>query len=311
MSAGAATRAARPARGLPGPQPAALEVPFVAEKGAAVRRGDRQDGEAAARNALGTAARALAAAALSAAAIAGAMRAYGWATRSPAFAVTAVEFRGLVHAREEDLLGRSGLALGQNLFRADLGVAARALQAHPWVKGARLFRVPPSRVLALVQEHVPVAQVQLGALYLLDADGALFKRASAGDAVDLPLVTGLSREDVATRRPEVQLRLFAALQLLDAWRDAGLPPGQLEELRLDEDGKVTAFARDDRAGAGKLQEIRVGGRDFAQRLRKLVQVRAALARRGERAARIDLDNEARPDWVAAQLEKDSSAERRR
>lgn len=313
MSAGAATsaRAARPLRGPPGQSPAALEVPFVPEKAAAVRRGDRQDGRAAARAALGGVARALAAAALSAAAIAGAVRATAWATRAPAFAVTAVEFRGLVHAREDDLLRRSGLSPGQNLFRADLGVAARALQAHPWVKSVRLFRVPPSRVLALVQEHVPVAQVQLGALYLLDADGALFKRASAGDGVDLPLVTGLARADVAAGRPEVQLHLFAALQLLDAWRDEGLPPGQLEELRFDEDGQVTAFARDDRGGEGKLQEIRVGGRDFAQRLRKLVQVRAALARRGERAARIDLDNEARPDWVAAQLDQTSSAERPR
>lgn len=303
------TAAARP-QGAP-LGPAAAAVPFVPEKGAALRRGHRNAGPGGARAALGGLLRTLAAAALSAALAAGAVRAFLWATRSPAFALRKVEFHGLVHAREEDLLARSGLALGDNLFRADLGVAARALQAHPWVKSARLFRVPPSSVVALVQEHSAVAQVQLGGLYLLDADGALFKRATAGDGVDLPLVTGLSREDFAERRPEAQLRLFAALQLLDAWRDEGLPPSQIEEVRLDADGGVTAFARDDRAGEGKLQEIRVGTRAFAERLRKLVQVRAALARRGERAARIDLDNEARPDWVAAQLDQTSSAERLR
>jgi hypothetical protein len=45
-------------------------------------------------------------------------------------------------------------------------------------------------------------------------------------------------------------------------------------------------------------------------LRRLAQVRAALARRGERAARIDLDNEARPEWVAAQLDKEPAVHRR-
>jgi hypothetical protein len=36
-------------------------------------------------------------------------------------------------------------------------------------------------------------------------------------------------------------------------------------------------------------------------LRRLAQLRAALARRGEHAARIDLDSQARPEWVSAQL----------
>jgi cell division septal protein FtsQ len=73
---------------------------------------------------------------------------------------------------------------------------------------------------------------------------------------------------------------------------------------------VTVFARDEQGGAGRVQEVRVGTRAFAQRLRRLAQVRAALARRGERAARIDLDNEARPEWVAAQLDKESAVHRR-
>jgi cell division septal protein FtsQ len=50
-----------------------------------------------------------------------------------------------------------------------------------------------------------------------------------------------------------------------------------------------------------VQEVRLGSNDISLKLRRLAQVRAALARRGERASRIDLDNPARPDQAAATL----------
>jgi hypothetical protein len=68
-------------------------------------------------------------------------------------------------------------------------------------------------------------------------------------------------------------------------------------VRLEEDGGFTAFAREP---AG-LQEVRLGAEDLPLQLRRLAQLRAALGRRGEHAARIDLDSQARPEWISAQL----------
>ena len=92
------------------------------------------------------------------------------------------------------------------------------------------------------------------------------------------------------------MRLALSLQLLDAWKAEGYPIASLSELRLD-GAAATLFTRFDEA----VQEIRLGSGDFPLKLHKLSQVRAALARRGERAARIDLDNQSRPEWVSAQL----------
>lgn len=262
---------------------------FRAEPNAALRRSARRPGalwQAFARTGL--------AVALSAAASAGVWQAWRWATTAPLFAITEIRFTGLGHATESELLRRSGLALGQNLFHADLARASRAIEAHPWVATARLERRLPSRVIASVIEHRAVALVQLGALYLLDDQGQLFKRKAEGDAVALPLVTGLSREELG--RPETALRLATALQLIDAWKAQGFAPESLAEVKLDGPA-VTLAGRFDEA----VQEIRLGAGDFPLKLQKLAQVRAALARRGERAARIDLDNQSRPEWVSAQL----------
>lgn len=291
----------------------AQAVSFEPVKSATVRRSSQQAGRPAIRAAVGTALRLLAAAAISGGLSVCAWQGWQWATRSPAFALREIRVRGNLHAREDELVRRSGLTLGANLFHADLATAARAIEAHPWVKSARLSRRPPRAVVVEVVEYVPVASVQLGSLYLLDGHGELFKKAAPGDFVDLPLVTGLFREDWQGRRQEAQLRILSALQLLDAWRGEGLSLSRLSEVRLDDDGGVTVFAREEggpAAAQGGVQEIRLGSRAFAERLRRLGQVRAALGRRGERATRIDLDNEARPEWVAAQLDKTSSTTKR-
>ncbi len=270
---------------------------FKALQMAQVRRAVAAEERAAWKSSVDGALRTLAAAVVSAALGFAAWQSWRWATHSDTFAVREIRFTGLSHAREADLLQRSGLAAGENLFRIDLAKAARALEAHPWVASARLDRHLPDTIVVSISEHRAAALVQLGALYVLDDQGRLFKRAAPDDALDLPVVTGLSRQDWLDHKPELQLRLFAALHLLDTWHASGFPAGSLSEVRLDEGGGFTLFAHD----GGQVQEVRLGGSDISLKLTRLSQVRAALARRGERATRIDLDNPARPDQAAATL----------
>jgi len=264
---------------------------------AVMRRAAVEAERTAFKSALDAALRTLAAAALSAALSLGAWQAWRWATASPAFALQEVRFNGLAHASESELLKRSGLSIGDNIFKADLPRAARQIESHPWVADARIERRLPAALFIEVREHRPAALVQLGAMYVLDEEGKVFKRATPEDGLDVPVLTGISRELWQSRRSEMQLRLLAALHLLDVWRGVGLAVAQLSEVRLDEDGAFTLFAHD---GDG-LQEIRMGSGELSLKLRRLLQMRAALARRGERALRIDLDNPARPDQAAATL----------
>jgi cell division protein FtsQ len=259
--------------------------PFDPQAVAALRRAQSQSGLHAALDAT---LRTLAAALLSAALSLGAWQSWRWATGSPLFALREIQFTGLTHAGEAELLQRSGLAPGQNLFRIDLAQAARAIESHPWVASALLERRLPDAIAITVVEHRPAALVQLEQLYLLDEEGRLFKRADRDDHLELPIITGQSREP---------LRLLAALHILDAWRGAGFALSALAELRLDDGGGVTLLAHD----GDQLEEIRLGNVDIPLKLQRLALVRAALQQRGERAARIDLDNPARPDLAAATL----------
>ena len=270
---------------------------FKALQMAQVRRAAAELDRAAWRSMFGALLRTVAAAAVSGALSFVGWQVWQWATASDAFALRTVHFSGLVHAREPDLFHRSGLRIGENLLLADLARAARAIQADPWVASARLERRLPGEVVASIVEHRPAALVELGGLYVLDDEGRLFKRAVADDGLDLPILTGISRQAWVDRKPDLQLRLFAALHLLDTWQASGLSLGTVSEIRLEDGGGFTVFAHD----GGAVHEVRLGAGDVSLKLQRLAQMRAALARRGERAERIDLDNPARPDQAAATL----------
>src|SRR4051812_47483929 len=129
-------------------------------------------------HALEAALRTLAAALVSAALSFGAWQTWRWASGSTLFALREIRFTGLSHASEADLLKRSGLALGANLFRTDLARAARAIEAHPWVLSALLERRLPDAVVCSVVEHRPAALVRMpDGFHVLDEEGRLFKRA--------------------------------------------------------------------------------------------------------------------------------------
>jgi cell division protein FtsQ len=297
---------------------APVAVDFMPEKGAAVRRAQAQGRGARLRAVLVALVRTAAAMAISALLCLGCLRGWEEARRSPFFAVRTIQVRGAIHSTQESLVARSGLLAGQNIFRVDLAAAARGVESSPWVISASLSRRLPGTLEIEVVEHAPALVLQLGTPYLVDGEGLVFKRVAAEDAPlaeRLTKVTGWGRADWESQRELVSQRLLTALRFCEAWQEEGLglrgergsAGGPLLELRFDDASALTAFSREESG----VQEIRVGQGPFPERLHRLLQVRAALQRRGESASRIDLDNQARPDTVAAQIIRDPEHPARR
>ncbi len=210
-----------------------------------------------------------------------------WALTTPSLAVRRVGFSGLVRATEADLLRISGLALGQNLLGLDLRSMEKAISAHPWVKTAKVTRRLPSAVSIEVVEHRPAALVSLDELYLLDDAGEPFKKVQAQDALDLPLVTGFSREEYVERSEASAAQFRRALEVVKVYAEAGL--GKVSEVRLA--GREVTLV----TSAGV--EVRLGEAEPAAQLKRLAQVSGELHKRGLIAAVIHLDNRTRPGWV--------------
>jgi len=225
----------------------------------------------------------------------------GWAAKSPCFALRAVKVQGLRRATEKEILRLAGVAPGMNLWSLDPAAVAQAMAAHPWVRTVEVTRSLPDTLQLRVEERAPVALASLGDLYVVDAEGAPFKRVSPAETLDLPLLTGITREQAEKDPAGTAARLREALAVADVYQHAFDRP-RLSEIQLGE----SAFELITTDGV----RVVLGRDDLDGQLRRLQRVRDELQHRGLAAAAIHLENRVRPGWVAVQIQPGATAPRR-
>ena len=229
------------------------------------------------------------------------LRADAWAATSPRFALRTVRVQGLHRATEHELLRLAGVAPGTNLWSLDPATVAQAMAAHPWVRTVEVTRGLPDTLQLRVDERTPVALASLGDLYVVDADGAPFKRVSAAEALDLPLLTGLSREAAEKDPDGTAARLREGLGVASAYGRAFDRP-RLSEVQLGEASFELITADGVR--------VVLGREDLDGQLQRLRRVRDELHQRGLLATAIHLENRVRPGWVAVKVQPGATAPRR-
>jgi cell division protein FtsQ len=223
--------------------------------------------------------------------------AYGgryYVTHARHFAVRDVRVSPLKHIAPQLLLDKAAVPIGINLFSIDRDEVARVIAQEPWVARVHVRRELPSTVVLDVTEREPACAVALGALYLAEPDGSVFKRATADEAAVMPVVTGVAREDYLAQPAEAKADIRQALAVLAAWHeDPARPP--VGEVHVDRIAGVTLYTA---AGVG----VRLGVVDdsLRARLHRYDAVAQALPA-GEEPRLIYVDNRARPDRVTVKL----------
>jgi cell division protein FtsQ len=165
---------------------------------------------------------------------------------------------------------------------------------EPWVREARLERRFPNRLHIELAEREPVAAVELGGLYLVDAQGSVFKRVDPRDGLDLPVITGLTRREFESGSPELAERLQTALSLLQS-PQLGLEPGELSEIHFDPDLGLSLFVGEPPTA------VHLGEGHLKEKLWRYRRARLELQRRQLRASALYLDDERQPDHVGVAL----------
>jgi cell division protein FtsQ len=207
-----------------------------------------------------------------------------------------LRFGGLSRVSAAELRELSPVREGDSLVFSDLDALAASLRGHPWIASVEVRRTLPPAIEIQVTERRAAALVNFDGLYLVDEAGHVFKRATPGDGLDLPLITGVGREDYVGRQAEVEPLLAGALALAGRWAERGLDRrAVLSEIHVDPDWGVSLFVGDEG------MEIRLGTGEIPVKLERLERVLAALAVKGEKAEAIHLDNRRRPDWVTVRL----------
>jgi cell division protein FtsQ len=219
-----------------------------------------------------------------------------WLTTGEALQVREIRWSGLSRATADELAALSPLKPGDNLVVADLAAMQKALLRHPWLRSVEVRRTLPPALEVRVEERRATALVELGGLYLVDREAQPFKRAAPGDGLDLPVVTGLSRDDYLQRRADVEPVLAGAIALLDGYAAAGLADrAPIGEVHVDLENGITLYVGEEGT------QVRLGSGDLSQKLSRLKSTLAALGAAGRRAEVVHLDNRAHPSWVTVRV----------
>ena len=165
---------------------------------------------------------------------------YRFVTTSSQFAITSIDVNGNQQLTDEQVRALVTARVGDNVFETNLDAVTRELRENPWVAAAEAHRVLPHTIVIDVREHVATSVVQLGGLYLVDADGHPFKRAELGtdDGVGLPIITGLDRDAYVANPAGTAAQIRAAMDALNRWRSAADRPS-IGEVHLDTHGALT------------------------------------------------------------------------
>lgn len=216
---------------------------------------------------------------------------------SPRFAVSEIVTTGSKRHSPEELASIAGIVKGNNVFTTDLDGARARLLADPWVSEATLARQLPGTVYVRVVEREAAGVLGTGdGTYLVTREGALIKRLESGDPTDLPVITGVSLEQLTADREGATRAVRRALDLaFDIERSPLAQRSALEEVHVEPNGEMSLVMG--KSGV----RIQMGAAPYRRKIEQAVRVLAELDRRGAKPDAIMLDNEGRPDRVVVRM----------
>ncbi|HEX7663555.1 MAG TPA: FtsQ-type POTRA domain-containing protein [Polyangiaceae bacterium] len=225
-----------------------------------------------------------------------------WVLTSTRFAITEIEVSG-AHTRSNEIVVREAdIALGQNVFTADLDKARASLEKDPWLHDVQIARRLPGTIMVQVTEREAAAIVTIAAedgstdTFLASREGELFKPLEASDPADLVVVTGVTAQAVRDDREGVKRTILRALDLAADYSHTRLAArSPLEEVHVTADGSTSIVI-------GKSAvTLTLGAPPFRRKLDEAARVLAEVDRRGGKADAVLLDNDARPERVVVRM----------
>ena len=184
----------------------------------------------------------------------GLAKAYLYLVNCDEFAVKKTEV-----ACGRDFVGRDIRALVdasrfRNLLLLDIGLLKDRVEAHRWVKEARIRKVFPSTLRIEITEREPAAVLKAGEnTLLIDRDGVWLEPLASREEADLPLFI-----DSGSFRDDYQGKLGLAWKCLDDLAPA--ERAEIDVLDLSEPRSVSVYLR------GQAARLILGAERFSERL---------------------------------------------
>ena len=201
-------------------------------------------------------------------AVAGAV---GWVVSSSRFAVGAIEVRGASRVPVARILAAAAIAPGANLWTLDSRAVVARIESMPEIRRADLVRELPNRVTIVVEERRPFTLVHAGRLHWMDEDGRVLGEEARAVAPEVPVISGLTEDELASMRTSPGPKARAAIALIRALlRSGSALTAEISEIDMSRPEGPVLYTVDG-------VEVRLGAEEWDERLARLEGVLAQVA----------------------------------
>lgn len=156
--------------------------------------------------------------------------------------VSTINVAGVEKVTKEEVVELSGIKEGQNILSFKAKDIVSALKKNPWIEEAIIKRSVPDTINIEIKERQPIALVKLDEMYVMDRNGIIFKRFAQEDELDLPVVTGLTKESL-NDASQTEGGLLELLKVLSARN--GFNITNISEIHVDATYGLSVFTVED------------------------------------------------------------------
>ncbi len=213
---------------------------------------------------------------------------YDFLTQCDYFRAKGLMVTGTHRLTHKQVLKAAQIHTGVNIFSVNLSKVRKRLIAHSWIQDAEVSRELPSGINIRIKEQKPLAILDLGRKFIINAHGEIFKEMNASDQCNLPMISGLEFSDINVNGESRSIPFDAVMNILALGQksESVLPYRLIKRIRVDREMGLTIYAFD------HIKEIKIGYNDYSSKYAMLKDVLYYLKKNGgfSRLESIDLNN---------------------
>ena len=201
----------------------------------------------------------------------------------PLLQVKKIQVEGCVHQTPAEILDIAGIHPQINLLSLDLKDICHQLESSPWIDKAQVKRTFPDQLYISISERKPEALINLNQLHLVDGRGVIFKKVERQEGQDLPILTGISWENLMRQKKKHTMLISEALSLMNLFEQEGIPLSEISEINIDPVLGLTVFT------TNNTLQIKMGFAPFEKKCSRLYAIMEDLKSKHLIPQTIDLD----------------------
>jgi cell division septal protein FtsQ len=195
-----------------------------------------------------------------------------WVLTAPRFAIDSIDVRGASRLDAERIREAAAIPAGTNVWALDTRQVLARVEAMPEIRRADIVRALPNRVTIIVEERRPFTLVHAGRLHWLDEEGHVLGQETRAVAPEVPVISGLGEDEMATMRTSPGPKARAAIALIRALlRSGSALTAEISEIDMSRSEGPVLYTVDG-------VEVRLGADEWDERLARLPGVLAQVAK---------------------------------